>query len=409
MADAVIEADFALGERPFREVYVITGIGAKAMAKNLLFQSRSAVGLSRNDSGQSVAELQQYLQRFGYLHAILPEDHPLTVARNASAPQFTSEVFDEATETALKTYQHFYGLPISGILDQATIAHMSRPRCGFPDNPNRPGAANFAAQGNRWNKPNLTYRFQEFTADFNQQDIRNALAVAFGLWNAVTPLTFTEVTGSADIVVRFVTGDHGDGSPFDGVGNVLAHGFYPPPNGGDIAGDVHFDDAETWTINIPPTGTDLITVAAHEIGHALGLDHSNVQQALMFAFYGGPHRFLHQDDTDGIRSVYGARAAGNPVLIQSRFGAKGNFELVVPSAGGGLAFYFRNNDDPSFPWNGPFPFGQSAGQVEAVTLIQSNFGDPGNLELVARVGDRLAFFFRDSGPAFNWNGPFFLS
>jgi hypothetical protein len=51
VADAVIEADFALGERPFREVYVITGIGAKAMAKNLLFQSRSAVGLSRNDSG----------------------------------------------------------------------------------------------------------------------------------------------------------------------------------------------------------------------------------------------------------------------------------------------------------------------------------------------------------------------
>jgi hypothetical protein len=140
-----------------------------------------------------------------------------------------------------------------------------------------------------------------------------------------------------------------------------------------------------------------------------GLDHSSVQQALMFAFYGGPHRFLHQDDTDGIRSVYGARAAGNPMLIQSRFGAKGNFELVVPLAGGGLAFYFRNNDDPSFPWNGPFPFGQSAGHVEAVTLIQSNFGDPGNLELVARVGDRLAFFFRDSGPAFNWNGPFFLS
>ena len=29
--------------------------------------------------------------------------------------------------------------------------------------------------------------------------------------------------------------------------------------------------------------------------------------------------------------------AGNPVLIQSRFGAQGNFELVAPLASGGLA------------------------------------------------------------------------
>ena len=76
---------------------------------------------------------------------------------------------------------------------------------------------------------------------------------------------------------------------------------------------------------------------------------------------------------------------GNPVLIQSRFGTQGNFELVVPQANGGLAFYWRNNDDPALPWNGPFPFGQNAGQVDAVSLIQSNFDSPGNLEVIARV------------------------
>ena len=99
---------------------------------------------------------------------------------------------------------------------------------------------------------------------------------------------------------------------------------------------------------------------------------------------------------------------GNPCLIQSRFGAKGNFELVVPDAAGGLAFYWRNNDNPSLPWNGPTRFGQTAGQVGAVSMIQGNFGTPGNLELVARIGDRLAFFWRDSGPSFTWNGPFFF-
>ena len=106
----------------------------------------------------------------------------------------------------------------------------------------------------------------------------------------------------------------------------------------------------------------------------------------------------------------GGGVRGNPVLIQSRFGTQGNFELVAPAASGnGMLFWWRNNDDPSLPWSGPFPFGQTLGTVDEITLIQSNFGSPGNLELIARAGDRLYFFWRDSGPAFNWNGPFLLA
>ncbi|HEX6901869.1 MAG TPA: tyrosinase family protein [Thermoanaerobaculia bacterium] len=101
--------------------------------------------------------------------------------------------------------------------------------------------------------------------------------------------------------------------------------------------------------------------------------------------------------------------SGNPALVQSRFGAQGNFELVVPLAAGGLAHYWRNNDDPAFPWFGPIPFGATLGSVPAVTLIQSNFGSPGNLEVIANLGDRLEFFWRDSGPAFTWNGPFTIA
>lgn len=40
-------------------------------------------------------------------------------------------------------------------------------------------------------------------------------------------------------------------------------------------------------------------------------------------------------------------------LVQSSHGAKGNFELVVPHSGGGLAHWFRKNDDPRLPWVGP--------------------------------------------------------
>jgi hypothetical protein len=53
---------------------------------------------------------------------------------------------------------------------------------------------------------------------------------------------------------------------------------------------------------------------------------------------------------------------------------------------------------------GPIRFGQEAGRFEAVGMIQSNFGDSGNLEVVGRIADRLVFFWRDSGPAVRWNG-----
>lgn len=36
---------------------------------------------------------------------------------------------------------------------------------------------------------------------------------------------------------------------FDGASKVLAHGYFPPPNGSTAAGDVHFDQAENWVLN----------------------------------------------------------------------------------------------------------------------------------------------------------------
>ncbi|MEV6117666.1 hypothetical protein AB0L59_35645, partial [Streptomyces sp. NPDC052109] len=67
-------------------------------------------------------------------------------------------------------------------------------------------------------------------------------------------------------------------------------------------------------------------------------------------------------------------AAGNPVLIQSRFGSMGNFELVVPSANGGLIHTWRNNDNRFLPWGAPTAFGQGLGQVASVAMIESNYG-----------------------------------
>jgi hypothetical protein len=35
----------------------------------------------------------------------------------------------------------------------------------------------------------------------------------------------------------------------DGASNVLAHTYYPPPDGGTAAGDSHYDSAENWVLS----------------------------------------------------------------------------------------------------------------------------------------------------------------
>jgi hypothetical protein len=112
--------------------------------------------------------------------------------------------------------------------------------------------------------------------------------------------------------------------------------------------------------------------------------------------------FYRNTSWQGPFSIPGT-AAGTPCMIQSRFGAKGNFELVTPVASGGMAHMWRNNDDAAQPWSIGAYLGQSLGTVDAASLIQSNFGTPGNLELGAREGSALQMFYRDSGPTYTWH------
>ncbi|HLO28019.1 MAG TPA: matrixin family metalloprotease [Anaerolineales bacterium] len=163
-----------------------------------------------------------------------------------------------------------------------------------------------------WDKADINYAFANGTDQLPGDTERNLIKGAFDLWAAQTPLTFTEVSDSsqADIVVGWYTGDHGDGDPFDGPGDVLAHASSPNPYDKSQV-FLHFDDDEHW-VDSNTQDVDLLTVAAHEIGHTLGLAHSGDPNALMFPSYSGPHRSLSSDDIAGIQSIYGLASAPAP-------------------------------------------------------------------------------------------------
>jgi hypothetical protein len=296
----------------------------------------SAVGLKVGSKAQAVRPVQAYLEKYGYLEG--PQS-PFQVddvhMRSGAADHLLSEplasisgVFDEASVEALRRFQRFAGLEPTGEVDEPTREKMNSARCGNPDTlPTVEAAAleEFVTGAGKWSTTNLTYSFQNYTPDLPQSTVQWAIDQAFGMWSAETPLRFRRVADgtSGDIVIRFVAGDHGDGSPFDGPSGVLAHAFYPS-NSGPIRGDSHFDEAETWTLNIPTGGgIDLVTVAAHEFGHALGLKHSADSTALMAPFYGGPRRFLSNDDILGIQSLY-----GGPGALENATWIHGNAALV---------------------------------------------------------------------------------
>jgi len=153
----------------------------------------------------------------------------------------------------------------------------------------------------------VQYAFENTTQQLPADEVESEIVRAFNEWSKYVKVSFSPASNaSADqtIAVLFASGAHGDGYPFTGPGGVLAHTFYPvPSNPEPIAGDMHFNNDETWRIG---ADVDVFSIALHETGHALGLGHSDNPNDVMYPYY-SMHTTLNQGDISAIQQLYAAQ------------------------------------------------------------------------------------------------------
>ena len=158
---------------------------------------------------------------------------------------------------AVKKFQRFAGLRVSGRVDKMTQKLMNTPRCGLKDeiaefNTNTNLFAEFNTNKRKWRKRVLTYRIKTYpTNGLRREDVDSETAKAFAMWQRVANIKFVKKTsGGADIEIAFARGQHDDrneNNPFDGPGAVVAHAYFPGVEK-YLSGDAHFDDDEPWSI-----------------------------------------------------------------------------------------------------------------------------------------------------------------
>ena len=150
----------------------------------------------------------------------------------------------------------------------------------------------------------LTYYVGSAPAGLTDAEVELAIETALDAWSDVIDVTFTEtsIANQRDSIdFRF--------DRIDGSYGTLAQAWFPDDvNPARIAGDVLFDSSESWELgNSQGTAAfDLTLVAAHEIGHSLGIEHLESDTAVLHDSVSPRQSFagLSADDIDAALALY---------------------------------------------------------------------------------------------------------
>lgn len=255
--------------------------------------------------------------------SIDPRDYLITYGylKNETVENSTDVSAVTDISEALRAYQQFYRLKdMNGLPNEETLKMMSRPRCGVQDSPE-----SFTLAGGRWTKRTLIWSINYFPYDYASREIYVIAQNAFKHWSDVTNLKFISSfapKNKPDIMISFGGGQHYNNNKckktpplckfnFDGRGLVLGHAF-PSTDYNDDCLEIHLDRDEDWYLGtdekIPKDGkVSLLWILAHEIGHTLGLSHSDDTNSLMYSYYGDVST-LSNDDVKAIQHLYGKKS-----------------------------------------------------------------------------------------------------
>ena len=164
----------------------------------------------------------KFLKSYGYL----PKADEVTV-------KDTADELPEPVKTGIIRFQSNYGLEENGLLDEATIENMKVPRCTVSDKERSEEEALNYTLMSKWDKKKMTWKITKYPASsLSETECRKTIKQALQMWRDNADLEFIEAeTEECDLEIRWESGDHGDGDPFDQGGGTLAHAFLPSHSG----------------------------------------------------------------------------------------------------------------------------------------------------------------------------------
>lgn len=146
------------------------------------------------------------------------------------------------------------------------------------------------------------------TKDMEKYKILFAIEQAFKVWQPYFHNVKFEPSNDKSksaIVIRFKHNGQ-SGLPYPFEDGVLAYAFYPYKQSLGAHSDIYMNDAYNWQEMHTATGINLFKVFVHELGHSLGLSHSEFREDIMYPIYQPNDNVVIVDDTaQGIYKLYG--------------------------------------------------------------------------------------------------------